>query len=118
MGRRTPNAGAGWGRERILGLDYWPEEKPTCLQRREVYNLDQMKEKIFSFSSHRIRALTGGLECVCWRYRGTWWQRGQAVKDNDKVLTTSLYAAFQRWFQNVWKWEGKGIRRQRVMTPT
>lgn len=31
------------------------------------------------------------------------------MKDNEGVLITSLYDAFQeRRFKNVWKWEGKG----------
>lgn len=36
----------GW--QRMSGLDHWPEEKPTCLKRREVYSLDQMIEEIVS----------------------------------------------------------------------
>lgn len=28
--------------------------------------------------------------------------RGEAVKNNDRVLIASLYAAFQRWVKNIW----------------
>lgn len=28
---------------------------------------------------------------------------GEAVKDNDRILITSLHAASQRWVKNVWE---------------
>ena len=46
-----------------------------------------MIEKIFSFLSHRIMALTGASECVL-RCCGRRWQRGKDVKDNGRVLIT------------------------------
>lgn len=99
----------------MLGLDYWPEEKPTCLQRREVYSLDQMKEKIFSFLSHRIRVPIGAWSVCAGGIVGRG-GRGEAVKNNDGI-NHIIICCFPKVGQKcLGSGKGRGVRRQRVMT--
>lgn len=80
-----------------------------CLKRKQVCSLDQMiRENIFSLKLQNGPDQGLGVY-VFWRCCGTLWQRGKAVKDNGRVLTTKLYAAFQGRFQKVWEVGREGV---------